>query len=112
MSTPAIIVSGIAALLAAWVIWSFPWTARQSLIGTWVAALPDGAHVTLQFEGQPTGGLYKQLTNRDGVLLHEFGHWTIKFLRLRMIIMAPDIKDHPRFGVDAQYWVTYNNNRQ
>src|SRR5438128_2460309 len=112
MSAPAIVGIGAAALLVAWFTWSLSWTARQTLLGTWVATLPDGAQVTLQFEGAASGGLYKQLTKRDAVVLREFGHWTIKFLRLRMIIMATDVKEHPRFGIDTQYWVTYKNSRQ
>ena len=88
------------------------WTAKQTLIGTWVAALPDGAHVTLQFEGERRGGIYKQLTRRNGAESREFGHWTIKLLELRLIIMATDVKAHPRFGVDTKYWVNFTSKDQ
>jgi hypothetical protein len=112
MSGTFIIVVAAVALVVAWFVWSIRWTAKQTMLGTWVATLRDSSRVTLQFEGVATGGLYKQLTERDGVVLREFGHWTIQFLKLRLIIMASDIKQHPRFGVDTQYWVTFNNNSQ
>ena len=90
MNTPLIITVAGGCLIAAWFAWSLSWTARQSLLGTWVAALPDGSHVTLQFEGGPKDGIYKQLVRRDGAESREFGHWTIKILELRLIIMATD----------------------
>jgi hypothetical protein len=74
-----------------------------------VAILPDATHVTLQFEGEPRGGIYKQLSKRDGSTVREFGHWTIKLSDLRLIIMATDTKEHPRFGMDTQYWVWFAN---
>jgi len=108
-----IVIAALAvALVVLWFVWSIRWTGQQSLLGTWVAALPDGSQVTLQFEGTPGGGLYKQLRDRNGVLLREFGHWTMKLLSLRLIIMATDVRQHPRFGVDSQYWVAFNNKTQ
>jgi hypothetical protein len=112
MSTTAIIVIAAVGLIVLWFIYSLLWTTRQSLLGTWVAVFPDGQRVTLQFEGEPKGGTYKQLIKRDGAETREFGHWTIKLTDLRLIIMATDIKDHPRFGVDTQYWVTFSNKSQ
>jgi hypothetical protein len=79
---------------------------------TWVASLPDGGQVTLQFEGEQKGGTYKQLVKRDAVETREFGHWTMKTLELRLIIMATDTKAHPRFGLDTQYWVNFPNKDQ
>jgi hypothetical protein len=110
MSTPIIITA--ACLIAAWFAWSFSWTAKQTLLGTWVAALPDGTHVTLQFEGDRKGGTYKQLVKRNGAESREFGHWIIKILELRLIIMATDVSQHPRFGVDTKYWVNFTNKDQ
>jgi hypothetical protein len=112
MSNTILVAIVVAGLLVVWFIWSISWTSRQSLVGTWVAPLPDGSHVTLQFEGVQAGGLYKQLTKQEGKEIREFGHWTIKLTRLQMIMMATDIKKHPRFGLDSEYWVTFNNHRQ
>lgn len=109
MSTPIIITVAVGCLIAAWFAWSFSWSSKQTLLGTWVAARADGSHVTLQFEGDPKGGTYKQLVKRDGVELREFGHWTMKILELRLIIMATDVKEHARFGVDTQYWVNFTD---
>ncbi len=109
MSTPVIIAVAGGCLIAAWLAWSFSWTSKQTLIGTWVAGLPDGSHVTLQFEGDPKGGIYKQLVRRDGAESREFGHWTIQVLELRLIIMATDIREHPRFGMDTKYWVNFTD---
>ncbi len=103
----AILILAAATLVVVWLVWSLRWTAKQSLVGTWVTTLSDGSHVTLQFEGTPAGGLYKQLTERNGVLSREIGHWSINLLKLRMIIMATDCKEHPRFGVDSEYWVAF-----
>ena len=112
MSTTLFIIGGVLCLLVVWLLYSFVWVGKQSLLGTWVAVLPDGTHVTLQFEGEPRGGTYKQLTKRDGGTVREFGHWTIKLSDLRLIIMATDTKEHPRFGVDTQYWVWFANKDQ
>jgi hypothetical protein len=112
MNTPVIATIAGACVVVAWFAWSFSWTAKQTLLGTWVAALPDGTHLTLQFEGERKGGIYKQLSKRNGAESREFGHWTIKLLELRLIIMASDIKEHPRFGVDTQYWVNFTSKDQ
>ena len=112
MSTTAIVITSVVGLLLLWFVYSLFWAARQSVLGTWVAVLSDGQHVTLQFEGEAKGGTYKQLLKREGVETREFGHWTIKLTDLRLIIMATDIKDHPRFGVDTQYWVLFTNKSQ
>jgi hypothetical protein len=109
MSTPAIIGIAAGALVVAWFAWSLSWTIKQTLLGTWVATREDGSHVTLQFDGDVKGGTYKQLIRRDGIELREFGHWTMKVLELRLIIMATDVKEHARFGVDTQYWVNFTD---
>jgi hypothetical protein len=112
MSTTSIIIIAVVGLIVLWFAYSLVWTTKQSLLGTWVAVLPDGERVTLQFEGELKGGTYKQLIKREGAETREFGHWIIKLADLRLIIMATDIKDHPRFGVDTQYWVTFSNKSQ
>ena len=112
MNPILLIAGGVVFVLIVWLVYSFAWLGKQSLLGTWVAELSDGTHVTLQFEGEPKGGTYKQLIKKDGRALREFGHWTIKLSELRLIIMSTDTKDHPRFGVDTQYWVWFANKSQ
>jgi hypothetical protein len=112
MSTGVIVTVAVGCVGVAWCAWSFSWSAKQTLVGTWAALLPDGTDVTLQFEGERGGGLYKQLSKRNGAELREFGHWTMKVLELRLIIMATDVKEHPRFGVDTQYWVNFGSKDQ
>ena len=110
MQTTLIVIGAVVAIVAIWLILVAVWMKKQSLIGSWVAALPDGTHVTLQFEGEQKGGIYKQLTKRDGAQVREFGHWTINIGELRLLIMASDRKEHPRFGVDTLYWVKWEVN--
>ena len=112
MSTTTIIVIASVGLIVLWFAYSLAWTSKQNLLGAWVAVLPDGSHITLQFEGESKGGTYKQLIKREGLEVREFGHWTIKLADLRLFIMATDVKNHPRFGVDTQYWVTFSNKSQ
>lgn len=82
------------------------WLDRQSPVGVWIARLPSGK-VMLQFEGGPREGLYKQLTDSNDTLCREFGHWVVERETLRMLILATDVKDHPRFGTDMVYRLTY-----
>src|SRR5688572_28880012 len=103
MSTTVIVIIAVVAVLALWFAYSFSWTAKQTVLGTWVAVLPSGERVTLQFEGEPKGGTYKQLIKRTDGEIREFGHWTLRLTDLRLLIMATDTKDHPRFGVDTQH---------
>ncbi len=112
MNGTIVIAAVVLGLVVLWFVWSIRWTAKQSLLGTWVAALPDGSQIALQFEGTPAGGLYKQLSTRNGIFVRESGHWTMKLLSLGLIIVATDVKRHPRFGVDTQYWVAFQNNGQ
>ena len=112
MNSPVVIAVAIACLMVAWLAWSFSWTAKQTLLGAWVVALPNGTQVTLQFDGERKGGTYKQLSKQNGVESREFGHWTIKLLEVRLLIMATDIKDHPRFGLDTRYWLNFTNKDQ
>ncbi len=112
MNSPVVIAVAIACLMVAWFAWSFSWAAKQTLLGAWVVALPNGTHVTLQFDGERKGGTYKQLSKQNGVESREFGHWTIKLLEVRLLIMATDIKDHPRFGLDTRYWLNFTNKDQ
>ena len=112
VSTALIITLITGCLVVALFVWSISWTSKQTLVGTWVAALPDGSHVTLQFEGERIGDTYKQLVKREGAESREFGHWIFKMLELRLIIMATDVREHARFGVDTKYWVNFSNKDQ
>ncbi|HEX4796705.1 MAG TPA: hypothetical protein VH370_23135 [Humisphaera sp.] len=83
------------------------WLDRQSPVGVWIARTAAG-RITLQFEGGPREGLYKQLTESgDASPSREFGHWTVERETLRMLILATDVKRHPRFGADTPYRLTY-----
>jgi hypothetical protein len=106
MSTTIVVIIAVVAVLALWFAYSFSWTAKQTMLGTWVAVLPSGERVTLQFEGEAKGGTYKQLIKRTDGELREFGHWTLRLTELRLIIMATD-----RFGVDTQHWVLFGPNQ-
>ena len=106
MQTILIVVGAVLAAVAVWLIVVAVWMKKKNLIGSWVAALPDGTHVTMQFEGERKGGIYKQISEGD-TPSREFGHWTLNLTALKLIIMASDEEDHPRFGVDTQYWITW-----
>lgn len=83
------------------------WLDRQSPVGVWIARTPS-AKVRLQFEGGPHEGLYKQLTESgDGTPTREFGCWAVERETLRMLILATDVRGHPRFGTDTVYRLTY-----
>ncbi len=82
------------------------WLASQSPIGTWISKM-DNSVVLLEFQGGHAEGTYKQITEKDGQKIKEFGHWFVSLNNLQMIIMATDIKDHPRFGVDTNYLINY-----
>jgi len=112
MTTTTIVIIVIVGILVLWFAYSLLWTAKQSVLGTWVAVLPGNERVELQFEGGPKGGTYKQVIKRADGETREFGHWTLRLADLRLIIMATDIKDHPRFGVDTQHWVTFSSGPQ
>lgn len=111
MSTTIIVIIAGVVVLVLWFAYSFAWTAKQTVLGTWVAVLPSGERVTLQFEGEPRGGTYKQLIKRADGEFREFGHWTLRFAELRLLIMATDTKDHPRYGVDTLHLVTFGTSQ-
>lgn len=111
MSTITVVIIAFVVVLVLWFAFSFYWTAKQTILGTWMAVIPSGERVTLQFEGEPNGGTYKQLSKRSDGETREFGHWTLRLTELRLIIMATDVKDHPRFGVDTQHWITFGTNQ-
>ena len=82
------------------------WLERQTPAGVWQAT--DGqTKITLQFEGGPREGTYKQLMESDGKEIREFGHWAATANVLKMMIMATDVQSHPRFGIDTEYHISY-----
>jgi len=83
------------------------WAMKQSLLGAWVASTFDGSLITIQFEGGNKEGTYKQLVRRGDQQLREFGHWVRGMGFIKMIIMATDIPNHPRFGQDTQYNISW-----
>jgi len=82
------------------------WLEKQSPVGVWTSTV-DGSTVLLQFDGGPCEGLYSQITQIGDGSVKEFGHWFSHGNLLRLIIMASDIKGHPRFGIDTEYELRY-----
>jgi len=83
------------------------WVARQTPAGVW-QGLDGQLKITLQFDGGPHEGIYKQLIESDGKQIREFGYWSAQVRELRMIIMASDdVRNHPRFGQDTAYTILY-----
>jgi len=105
-----IIITGVLAVLI-WIVVLLArnhrrWLERQTPTGIWQHIAGD-SKTTLQFEGGPREGIYKQLTESDGKKIREFGHWASLANNLQMIIMGTDVKNHPRFGVDTVYNLLY-----
>jgi len=84
------------------------WLDQQSPVGSWVS-ITNGAKTVIQFEGGPKEGAYKQIIEHDGVKTKELGHWHSNRNELQMLIMATDIKSHPRFGQDTAYTIRYTD---
>jgi hypothetical protein len=82
------------------------WLDQQSPVGSWVSS-SNGAKTVIKFDGGPKEGVYKQLVEHNGVKTKELGHWHSNRNELRMLIMATDIKSHPRFGQDTVYTIRY-----
>ena len=87
------------------------WLSKQTPVGVWITQ-HDGSTITLQFEQGPNDdvneGIYKQIEKtQDGKEIKEFGHWAAHMNDLQMLIMASEIKNHPRFGQDTAYKVLY-----
>jgi hypothetical protein len=101
--------SVIAFLIVAYiwfVRWHVRWLAQQSPVGVWVASLDTGT-VTIQFDGGPREGLYKQLTETEDGADREFGSWATHLNTLELLILASDQKGHPRFGQSTKYELKY-----
>jgi hypothetical protein len=82
------------------------WLERQSPVGVW-RTTTENQTITLQFEGGPKEGTYKQLTEAQDDSIREFGHWAVHLHELRMLIMATDVPNHSRFGEDTVYEIAY-----
>ena len=82
------------------------WLEKQTPVGTWKCVQGETT-VILQFEGGPREGIYKQVVQTGQEQVKEFGHWNAQLNELRLIIMATDAKEHPRFGVDTEYQIRY-----
>ena len=82
------------------------WLAKQSPVGVWMASTPNG-RVLLQFDEGPDEGTYSQVTQSGSGRTREWGHWCHDSGRLQLLIMATDVPEHPRFGIDTPYGVLY-----
>lgn len=82
------------------------WLAKQSPAGVWRISR-GGETITLQFDGGPKEGTYKQLLESSEGTVREFGHWHSHMMKLQMLILATDVKSHPRFGQDTEYRISY-----
>jgi hypothetical protein len=101
----------LAILVWLFIRWHVNWLAQQSPLGVWTAEHGE-SRITLQFDQgsiEPLKeGVYRQITaNPDGSEIREWGHWIAHLNQLRMLIMASDIKGHPRFGQDTVYRISY-----
>ena len=114
MTTAIILGSAVAALLVLFklfVRWHVKWLDAQSPVGVWTTE-HDGSLVTIKFEPDPTSdvkeGLYMQLTQAGGdEKSKESGHWWHHRGTLRMLMLASDTPDQPRFGEDTIYRITF-----
>ncbi len=82
------------------------WLAKQTPAGVWRGDLPEG-HLTLEFEGGPSEGLYKQVAVKDGVTVREHGHWQYSSGQLQLLILATDETEHPGLGVSTVNTIRY-----
>jgi hypothetical protein len=82
------------------------WLAEQSPFGVWIASTEAG-RVMLQFEGDREKGTYSQVTQTDSRQLREWGIWRHASGRLELLMMGTDIEEHPRFGENTVYRVSY-----
>lgn len=82
------------------------WLAKQSPVGVWISSTPGG-RVLLEFEAGPDEGTYSQVTQVGSERTREWGHWSHSSGRLQLLIMATDVIEHPRFGMDTSYEVLY-----
>jgi hypothetical protein len=82
------------------------WLGKQTPAGAWRGDLPNG-HLTLEFEGGPGEGIYKQIAVKEGVTVREHGHWQHASGRLQLLIMATDQTGHPGLGISTVNTIRY-----
>ncbi|MGE3313721.1 MAG: hypothetical protein AB7O26_01310 [Planctomycetaceae bacterium] len=78
----------------------------ETPVGRWRGIAGDNV-VLVEFESGPIEGLYKQIVERNGQTVREFGHWFTEGGSLQLLIMASDVRSHPRFGIDTKYEIEY-----
>lgn len=100
------VIAFLIVVFTVFVLWHVRWLAQQSPVGVWVASLDTGT-VTIQFDGGPSEGLYKQLTETEDGADREFGSWATHLNTLELLIMASDQEGHPRFGQSTKYELKY-----
>jgi hypothetical protein len=106
LTVTAIILGVLALVIALFVRSHLAWRAKQTPAGVWRSDTPDG-QLTLQFEGGPHEGTYKQVVERSDGPVREFGHWHHSSGQLQLMIMATDQKDHPEFGVNTLHVIRF-----
>src|SRR4051812_37311933 len=94
------------ALLVYWMKRQADWMDAQTPVGVWIRNR-QGRETIIAFEGGPHEGLYRQIRKYGHVTEREFGHWAVSEDALHLLIMATDVKNHPRFGQDRKYKLTY-----
>ena len=76
------------------------------LLGAW-RMQGNGRRITLQFDGESTGGTYQQLTEGLDGQHREFGHWIAAGGELSLIILATDTKNHPNYGESIRFSLSH-----
>lgn len=82
------------------------WLARQTPAGRWRGETPEGP-ITLEFEGGPAEGTYRQMLERNGTNVRESGRWLHAPGRLQLLVTATDEPAHPELGVSTSHVVRY-----
>jgi hypothetical protein len=105
---PWIIVATLVAfaLVVYWLKRRADWADAQTPIGVWIRNR-QGRETVIAFDGGPREGLYRQIRNYGQTTEREFGHWAVSEDALHLLIMASDVKDHPRFGQNTKYTLIY-----
>jgi hypothetical protein len=83
------------------------WLAHQTPAGVWQGMHPERGAVLIAFDGGPHEGVYRELITLGDCQSREMGHWATNGNELRLLIMATDVSNHPRFGVDTVYQIRY-----
>lgn len=106
LSWLAVIAVGLCVLLILFVRWHLAWVAQQTPVGSWIST-EDAVSIKMIFEGGPLEGTYKEVVETEGELIREFGHWSVQINVLNLIVMASDVPEHSRIGIDTPYQISY-----